>query len=281
MNREQQEESAALYALDLLEGRDRMAFAGALREDAQLRDFADHLRETVSLLACCEGEQSPPPDLKQRLQERIGREPAPSPAPAASPRLFPLLGWAVAACFAGLALWFGQLHYATRTENNLLVQSQSLADTALRSTRYQLEAEQILYSHELESARQEITRLARQTSGPLPLSELKVATCKSLLDQAPRALAVAVWQPSRQAGLMVVDQLPALPADKDYQLWILDPRFPSPLDGGVFQVDPASGHAEFVFTAPGPMDPVARFAVSIERKGGVARAEGPFVLAGD
>lgn len=281
MKPELQEESAALYAFGLLDDRERLAFAGALREDPGLRSMTDELRETVSLLACCAGDSPPPSDLKQRLQDRISREPAPGGTPSFRARFIPLLGWAAAVCFAGLALWLGQLHYATRTENNLLVQAQSLTDTALRSTRYQLEAEHILNRHELDAARQEIARLAQQSPESPPLLELNVTACQSLIKDAPQAVAVAVWHPLRPEGLFTADHLPALPADQDYQLWIIVPNQPAPLDGGVFQVEPDSGHARFVFKAPEPMAPSTQFAVSIERKGGVARAEGPMVLAGD
>lgn len=281
MNRETQEELGALFALDLLEDRERASYAGAMRTDSNLQAFTDELRETAALLACCEGEKSPPPYLKQRLHDRIGREPAPGDSPPLLPRILPLLSWAVAACFAGLALWLGQLHYATQEENKLLAQAQSLTDTALRSSQYQLEAESILHRHEMEEARRQIARLDAQAPALPALSDLRVTTCKSLLAHAPQAQAVAVWHPTRQTGIMVVNNLPALPADHDYQLWIFDPQQPAPVNGGVFQVNPDSGEARYLFQAAQPIDPASKFAVSLERKGGVVQAEGPLVLASD
>lgn len=281
MNRETQEELGALFALDLLEDQDRMLFAGAMRDDSRLQAFTDELRETASLLACCEGEKSPPPHLKQRLQDRIGRGPATGDSPPLLPRILPLLGWAAAACFAGLALWLGQLHYATQEENQLLAQAQSLTDTALRSTRYQLEAESIIHRHEMDEARRQLARLDAQSPTLTALSDLQVTTCKSLLAHAPQAQAVAVWHPTRQTGILVVDHLPALPEDRDYQLWIFDPQQPAPVDGGVFQVNPDSGQAKHHFQATQPIGTATKFAVSLERKGGDAQAGGPLVLASD
>ena len=50
----------------------------------------------------------------------------------------------------------------------------------------------------------------------------------------PKALAVAVWDPKKQEGVLSVENLPALAVNEDYQLWIVDPQYPNPVDGGVF-----------------------------------------------
>jgi anti-sigma-K factor RskA len=63
-------------------------------------------------------------------------------------------------------------------------------------------------------------------------------------------------------------------------LWVVDPQYPNPVDGGVFSVDPATGEARLVFKARQPVSNISAFAVTLERKGGVPKAEGPFVLLG-
>ena len=110
------------------------------------------------------------------------------------------------------------------------------------------------------------------------LANFKISTLASLLGNSPQALAVAVWNPARQEGVLTVEKLPALAADKDYQLWLVDPQYPIPVDGGVFTVNPATGEAHITFKADKPIKSVAKFAVSLERKGGVPKAEGPMVL---
>ncbi len=91
---------------------------------------------------------------------------------------------------------------------------------------------------------------------------------ESLVDLADRAIAV------RSA----IAELPALASEKDYQLWVIDKQYPSPVNAGVFVVDPVTGEAHIVFKADKHVDSIAKFAVSLERKGGVAKAEGPIVL---
>ena len=59
---------------------------------------------------------------------------------------------------------------------------------------------------------------------------------------------------------------------------MVDPQYPIPVDGGVFTVDTASGTARLAFRTKQPVAQVAKFAISLERKGGVPKAEGPMVL---
>lgn len=133
---------------------------------------------------------------------------------------------------------------------------------------------------ELASRDQRVTDLTRQLAAQGTLADYKIATLASLLGNSPQALAVAVWNPANQEGVLTVQKLPALAADKDYQLWVVDPQYPIPVDGGVFRVDPATGEARLNFRPNLPVKTVAKFAVSLERKGGVPKAEGPMVLIG-
>jgi anti-sigma-K factor RskA len=112
------------------------------------------------------------------------------------------------------------------------------------------------------------------------LADYKIATLASLLGNSPQAVAVAIWNPASQEGVLTVQKLPALAADKDYQLWVIDPQYSIPVDGGVFKVDPTTGEGRLVFHPNRPVQTVAKFAVSLERKGGVPKAEGPMVLIG-
>lgn len=81
-----------------------------------------------------------------------------------------------------------------------------------------------------------------------------------------------VWSNERQEGYMRLRGLAANdPSREQYQLWIFDSQRPSetPVDGGVFDVDAATGEVVI------PMDPKVRvfdaamFAVTVEKPGGV------------
>lgn len=130
------------------------------------------------------------------------------------------------------------------------------------------------------AANQRVAELQRALKAQGDLAELKITTLASMLGNSPEARAVAVWDTAKQQGVLQVDKLPALAANEDYQLWVVDPQYPNPVDGGVFSVEPASGVARVNFRANQPVRAVAAFAVTRERKGGVPKAEGPFVLLG-
>ncbi|MEP6821344.1 MAG: anti-sigma factor [Chthoniobacterales bacterium] len=110
-------------------------------------------------------------------------------------------------------------------------------------------------------------------------AQLRIATLASKLQTAPNAIGTVVWDAEKQEGVLKVANIPANEADRDYQLWIVDPDYKQPVDAGTFHV--ANDGTESI-----PFKPKARvgsadaFAVSLERKGGVPKAEGPMVLVG-
>lgn len=132
----------------------------------------------------------------------------------------------------------------------------------------------------LASSQTQIAALTSRLKTESDLANFKITTLASLLKNSPAATAVAVWNPATHEGVLRVAKLPALAADKDYQLWVVDPHYPNPVDGGVFSVDPQSGEARVKFAGKQPIDKIDAFAVTLERKGGVPKAEGPFVLLG-
>jgi anti-sigma-K factor RskA len=133
---------------------------------------------------------------------------------------------------------------------------------------------------QLGRARQQVAQLTADLNSQGDLANLKITTLASMLKNSPQALAVAVWDPKLQAGVLNVQNLPALAANEDYQLWVVDPQYPNPVDGGVFTVEPAGGKARVQFKTNQPINSVNAFAVTRERKGGVPKAQGPFVLMG-
>lgn len=272
---ESHEELASLYAFGLLEGHELKHFEVTLASSPELRDLVNDLTATSATLAHTAPVAAPPASLKARLLSRIVTGPRGKIIPF---RLSFWLPLAAAAAFALSTVWLAQLNFITRTENSLLMDQQALADATLQSLRNQLEAERLLANHERRGAETRIAAFTQQMQEQSDLAQFKIATLASLLDHSPQALAVAVWNPSTQEGVLSVEKLPALGADRDYQLWVIDPQYPIPVDGGVFAVNPATGEARYQFKADKPVKTIAAFAVSLERKGGVPKAEGPMVL---
>jgi anti-sigma-K factor RskA len=111
------------------------------------------------------------------------------------------------------------------------------------------------------------------------LARVQIASLSSKLADAPNANAVVVWDEKKQRGVLKVTQLPRNANDHDYQLWLVDPRYENPVDGGVFHVA-NDGSLSVRFHPNAPVRGAKGFAVSLERKGGVPKAEGPIVLVG-
>jgi hypothetical protein len=177
-------------------------------------------------------------------------------------------GWAAAACFALATAYFGANYFATSAELMALSNEAELAQAEAQSLAQRLEAERILNSGYISQL---------QKAGDV--ANLKIAKLADLLGNTPQAVAIAVWNPLSQSGVLTVEKLPVLQRDQDYQLWVIDPAYKDPVNGGVFTVD-ANGVARLDFRPDQSVTAATTFAISRERKGGVPKAEGPIVAAG-
>jgi anti-sigma-K factor RskA len=268
---ERTEELASLYALDLLEGAELAAFEASLASDAGLRALVHELREAASALSLAAPATVPSDWLKSRLFVSLAEKSRTEDrrvTPFAPPAWIP---WAIAAGLALTSAWLTQLYFTQKSESIAQHEQAALAQMEIQSVQNQLEVQHILASRQLADLQEQI-----KTSGDL--SRLEIAKLVSLLGNSPQARAVAVWDQATQQGVLTVENLPALAADKDYQLWVIDPKYPDPVSGGVFTVDAHTGTARLAFHPGQLIATAAKFAVSCERKGGRPKPEGPIVL---
>jgi anti-sigma-K factor RskA len=273
---ERHEEFATLHALGLLEGPERNAFAAERAESPQLAQLAFSLEETVAQLALASPAQTPPEALKQRILDACtvpgGKASAPHQATVAAFPPLRFTPWAIAAGLTLAATWLTFQNQTLQSENETLRTERRLAEVAYQAAQTQLKERSLL-------AEGLINDLGRQLHEQQDLSRLKVTALASLAGNTPEAQAIAVWDPSRETGLLTVAKLPVIADNQDYQLWVVDPAYPNPVDGGVFKPG-ADGHVVLTFKGNKPIKSVAAFAISLEKKGGVPKAEGPIVLLG-
>lgn len=133
---------------------------------------------------------------------------------------------------------------------------------------------------QLGEAKDRIAKLTDEMKLQRDIADFKITLLASLAQDQPQARAVAVWDPTLQQGVLKVENLPALAPNQDYQLWVVDPAYKDPVDGGVFTVSPESGASSVSFTPKQPVKAVAAFAITRERKGGVPKSAGPMLLLG-
>lgn len=282
MIEDRHEELASLYVFDLLEGAERDQFESAIAQDGELQALVRDLKETACSLAFTVPPAVPPAALRQRVLDSVAASERTGESNVIRPdsSLWRMVPWAIAACLTLVSAWLGQRYASTRAELATLRSREELVAVSLQSAQQQLEAERILSQRRAKDAEQRVAQLTNELKSQGDLATLKITALASMLQNNPKAQAIAVWDPKKQEGILDVHNLPALAANEDYQIWVVDPQYPIPVDGGVFTVERASGANRVKFTAKQPVSVINAFAVTRERKGGVPKAEGPFVLLG-
>ena len=89
-----------------------------------------------------------------------------------------------------------------------------------------------------------------------------------------------VWSSDRQRGFLRLTGMPVNdPSRTQYQLWIVDPqRDDEPVDGGVFDIESASGEIVIPIDAKlRVLEPTA-FVITAEKPGGVVVSAGPHLI---
>ena len=249
---ERTEELASARVLGTLSAEEAQLFDRQAQDDAELRALVAQLRGVTSLLAGTSAALQP---SAQRRAELLRQLDHPDAAPANdAPAGRGWLPWALAAGFAMLCLLLG---WQTSVLRGRLQAEQHRAD----------ELNRLVDTLRLESADLRQSVLTLQQSNRL--ANMRIAMLASQLHADPQAVAVSVWDNERQSGVMVVRHLKPPPKNKDYQLWIIDPGYPSPVAAGLLQVDP-NGNGRVEFKATRPIQSANQFAVTEEAKGGVA-----------
>lgn len=262
-------ELAALYAIGALDGEELRSFETYLRtasaaEKSELRE----LTEVSSLLPLALPQTSAPTHLKARLMARVQEEieaeevrPTPAKVLEFTPRperfsFFNLFNWQpiltaatlLLALTSGLLLW--QNSRVSRERDQLAQQVAELSQLNVASQK-QLDA------------------LVTQTTKFVSLSG----------KEAPNANAKVFWDTTRNEWVVYIFNLPAAPADKDYQLWYITTDAQK-VSARVFGTD-AKGRTELRIALPQNVAPrIAATAVTLEPKGGSPQPTSNLYLVG-
>ncbi len=279
-DREQLRELASLHALGVLSVEERAELAAAMAADADLAAEVRQLEDTAGALGGVVAQIDPPARLRARVLAVAGIEPeaagtpgvagmtprgtaAPAPARATS-RALP--GWLAAAAAlvlaSALGLWALQLR--------------STLD-AVNARVERAEAEVVRIQRTVDEAQQQTRVLQANNAVLFAPDTLRV----DLAGEGPAPGSTARAFMSRHSGLVfAANQLPVLPADKVYQLWVVPQGdAPVPISAGLLAPDP-SGHASLFFPMPANVPLAAALAVTVEPAGGVPAPTGARVLLG-
>ncbi len=254
---EQFAEDLALYALNSLEGEDRANLEKHLATCSSCRLELEQLRGDSALLSLSVLGPKPPLRARQRLLDAVAKE-APTlsqkarkESPSNRRSWWGFLGWAATAAVIVFAasLW---------KENSALKQSLASASAqAAQSTR------------ELDDL--------RKIAAPIIAPEAQHVTLVAM-KTPPQPQGKAFYLRNRSSLLFMANNMPALPPQKAYELWLI-PMQGAPIPAGMFKPD-ARGSAT-VMNPPLPAGMEAKaFAVTVENEAGAATPTMPIVMMG-
>jgi anti-sigma-K factor RskA len=280
---EHTEEQASLYVLGMLDAEEARQFEVEMASDPELADLVRRAERGAAALAWTVPRRKPPQAVRRRLITAIQREPKPVPrAETPIETAFNWFPWALAACLAIVVCGFGYKRYQNRLviadfiikEHNqqAALDHEQRREVALQNQLRTADHENASLLAELGQTRAQITDLTNRNA----LASVKIAMLASMAKNAPDARAVVAWDGNSQQGILKTLGMPAAAADQDYQLWVIDPDYKTPVSAGVF--DPAAG-AKFA-----PVHRIMKadkFAVSLEKKGGSETPQGPIVMVSE
>jgi anti-sigma-K factor RskA len=253
---EQFAEDLALYALGSLSGDERATLEKHLEGCASCRRELEQLRGDTSLLALSTAGPKPPMRARERLLAAIAQEPraesqpASSRAPARRAWWMPV-PWLATAALAIAVVWLWR-------------QSDQLS---LRVAELQREAAG--QQAQLERAREVVQTLTATDA-------LRVTLVAA--NTPPQPQGKAIYVRDRGSLLFLASNLPALPPQKAYELWLI-PVSGAPIPAGVFKPD-TQGSAT-VLNPPLPVGLQAKaFAITVEPEAGSSAPTSPIVMMG-
>jgi anti-sigma-K factor RskA len=249
---ERLQELAGLYVLGALDGAELREFETALDASPELRQFVARLHPAVEAVADSIPVAVPPPELRARILAQIEPQKVltlPERPWAAA------LGW-----WRALATGLAVVCVVLLGSNRQLRQSLAADDQQLGQL-HQL-------AQTLEAATNDLNQAVLALRESNRLANLRITMLNSLVADAPKTVAVTLWDYQMQGGVFVVQNLKPLPASQDYELWVMD-EHKNPVPAGVFHMDD-SGTTRMEFRPSREIKTPGQFCVTYEVKGGVA-----------
>ena len=245
-------EDLALYALDkadALEPAERAALEEHLRACAACRRELEQLRGDAALLAISSPRQAPPAHARRRLMSAIAAESRGARAPKRR-ALWTLVPSLAAIALAIVAVFLWRQDAGLRTE------------LAMLETNYSRQQDQ------LRSANQLLATLTDPAAARFTLSAAKTAQPQGK----------AIYARDRASLIFLASNMPALPPQKAYELWLI-PVTGAPIPAGVFK--PAADGSAAVINPPLPQNVEAKtFAITVEPENGSSAPTSQPIMVG-
>lgn len=243
-------EDLALYALGSLSGDELAVLEKHLQECASCGRELEQLRGDMGLLALATTGSAPPQRSRRRLLDAVSREPR-ALRERQPRRWWRPVPWVIAGFFllCSALLW--------HEKSSLQRQLAALKDDSA------------VQSAELTRARDVVATLTATDA-------MRVTLVAGKTPPQPQGKAIYVRDRSRL--IFLASNMPQLPAEKAYELWLIPTQGP-PIPAGVFKPD-ARGSAT-VINPPLPGGVAAKaFAITVEPETGSATPTMPIAMVG-
>ncbi|PYV53400.1 MAG: hypothetical protein DMG90_02595 [Acidobacteria bacterium] len=248
---EQFAEDLALLALGSLQGDQRAAVEQHLAGCPSCRRELEQLRGDMSLLALSTAGPKPPARAKERLMSAIANQPRAQRSESPPVPWWAVLGWAAAAAMIIMVALLWQ-------------QNQTLEQHVAN-----LSAELKQQQAELANAREVVATLTR------PDAVVTVVTANT----RPQPQGKAFYVRDQARLVFIASNLPQLPPQKAYELWLIPANGKAPVPAGVFKPDVRGSAAVINPPLPVGVEPKA-FAMTIEPEQGSSTPTMPIVMVG-
>ena len=252
---EELQELYPAFALDAVDPQDKQRIEDHLRTCRNCPEIVDGYRSVADLLPFSVPMVEPPSDLKARVLTATV-----SPIPVTPPRVSiwqtlvagfsnslrsPAFAAVTMLLVVGLAIW------------NILLQNQ---------VNQQLAANQQM-SSEMTRQRALVSTIAYADTQPKHLEATNAA---------PQAIGRLYAAPDLNALALIVYDMPTLPSNQVYQIWLIDPSG-NRTSGGTFAVDSA-GRGWVLIRAPKSLDNYQGIGITVEPLGGSLQPTGPKMM---
>lgn len=258
---EQFDEDLALYALDALSGEERANLEKHLETCSSCRLELEQLRGDGAMLALSTLGPRPPARARQRLLDAVAKEAANSTAHGARRNEGTIM--------AGRRSWWGWLGWAATVAVIVFASSLWKENLGLRQSLASV-------SMRVEATTKDLADM-RRIVAPIMAPEAQRITLVAVKTPV-QPQGKAFYLRDRSSLVFVASNMPALPPQKAYELWLI-PAQGTPIPAGVFKPD-AHGSATVV-NPPLPAGAEAKaFAITVENEGGASAPTSPVLMMG-
>lgn len=268
---EQFEELCAGYVLNALEPGEREEFHDMLQtaSDEQLELFRK-MQSAANQIAFTVEENKAPSIVMQRILDQIQGEQEEDTSSEVTgissadkeSTGFDRGSFAIAASFALLLVTLSLIFYSFNLSSEISDKEEIIVEQQTQITELQSEIQQ----------KEELLSILESREVDLVIM--------SGMEVNPNGYGKIIWDSESKRALLQVSNLPAVPTDKEYQLWIIKNN--KPVSAGLFAVDDPKKDSFFKLEEISADEQNAdAFAVTMEPKGGMPQPTGDMYLMGN